>query len=310
MGIKMSRARFNGKELCINEYDTNKTYRNLNCYFCDAGVSFVNSHERDLGERKIIVQRYFRLKSGQEHEQGCKYTVDGAILKIYAHCADDELMSKQDNKFVVRLMIISQDTTMKGSGNFLDKSGHGKRQHNYIPIGKKTAYLSTMNQIMELRASVESNSDLENKIHLCYHDWKGNPYLVSWKNFYFDSEKEKDYGRLLRYLTNEKVYHPICVAGYIKSISEYQIGKFCIKLEAASDKENRRIAIEVYFKDNYIYDELKDKDGCKILVYTNFKFHRENEWIAPDMRKIIYYNITGNICDKRQMLIVKDEYKL
>ena len=79
-----------------------------------------------------------------------------------------------------------------------------KRQHNYIPSGKKTAYLSTMNQIMKLRALVENNSDLEDKINLQYYDGKGVPYLVSWKDFYFDSENENDFGRLLRCLTNKK----------------------------------------------------------------------------------------------------------
>ena len=98
MGIKMNKVRCNGQELKINEYDVNKKYGDLKCYYCDANVSFVNSHERDLGERKIIVQKYFRLKGGEEHRQGCKYTVDGAILNIHADCADDELMSVQDNK--------------------------------------------------------------------------------------------------------------------------------------------------------------------------------------------------------------------
>ncbi len=83
------------------------------------------------------MQKYFRLKGEQEHEQGCKYTVDGAILNIYAACAEDELMSKQDKEYVVRLMIISQDATKKKSKNLSDESGHGKRQHIYVPSGKK-----------------------------------------------------------------------------------------------------------------------------------------------------------------------------
>lgn len=72
MGIKMNRARYNGQEIKISEYDVNKVYGKLKCYYCDADISFVNSHERDLGERKIIIQKYFRLKRGEEHEKGCK----------------------------------------------------------------------------------------------------------------------------------------------------------------------------------------------------------------------------------------------
>lgn len=116
---------------------------------------------------------------------------------------------------MVRLKLIAQDNENKRNKNIADESGHGKRRHNYISSGKKTAYLFTMNQIMKLRALVEDNSDLEDKINLQYYDKKGVSYLVSWKNFYFDSENENDFSRLLRYLTNKRVYHPICVVGYM-----------------------------------------------------------------------------------------------
>lgn len=309
MGIKMNRAMYNGQEIKISEYDVNKAYGKLKCYYCNANISFVNSHERDLGERKIIVQKYFRLKRGEEHEKGCEYTVDGAILNIHASCADNELMSKKDNKYVVRLKLIAQDNENKKSKNIADESGHGngKRRHNYILSGKKTAYLSTMNQIMKLRTLVEYNSDLEDKINLQYYDKKGVSYLVSWKNFYFDSENENDFSRLLRYLTNKKVYHPICVVGYIKSISSYQTGRFRINLEPVSEGENKRVAIAVYFESNQIYEQLKDKKECKVIIYALFKFYHEKEWIAPDEKKFIYYNITGNVYDVRQMLLLSKD---
>ena len=307
MGIKMNKVRCNGKELKITQYDTNKVYGNMKCYYCNADVSFVNSYERDLGEKKVIVQKFFRLKSGERHEQGCKYTVDGAVLDIYAACADDELMSKQDNKFVVRLMLIAQDTTKAESQNLSDESGHGKRQHNYIPRGKKTAYLSTMNQIMKLRALVESNSDLEDIINLQFYDWKDAPYFVPWKKFYFDSDYENDYHKLLSYLINEKVYHPICLVGYIKSLSEYKPGKFCIEFEPVSDKENSRIVIGIYFEDVQIYEQFNDKGACKIAIYSNFKYYNKKKWISPDGKIFMYYKITGNVYDKRQILLISDE---
>lgn len=304
MGIKMDKVRCDGKELKITEYDTNKTYGCLKCYYCNADVSFVNSYEKNLGERKIIVQRYFRLKSGQEHEKGCRYTVDGVVSNIYAACADNELISKQDNKYVVRLMLSSEETDSQKSSTFFEKSGHGKRQHNYIPSGKKIAYLSTMNQIMKLRAIVEDNSDLEDKINLQYRDWKDIPYIVPWKNFYFDSEKDGEYNHLLKYLTNEKVYHPICIVGFVKSVSEYQEQKFCLKYESVSEEKNKRIVVEIYFANKNIYDNLLEKEHCKVIVYTKFKFHRKNEWTAPDGKKFTYYNITGNIYDRRQVLFL------
>ncbi len=160
---------------------------------------------------------------------------------------------------------------------------------------------------MRLRALIERNTDLENKINLKYYDWRGNPYFLPWNNFYFDSENENDYSRLLRYLTNKKVYHPICVAGYMKSISEYRTGRFCIKLEPVSNEENGRIVIEIYFENKHIYEEFKDKNNCKIVTYGSFNFYRENEWAAPNNSKFIYYNITENIYDIRQMLLLNDK---
>ena len=111
----------------------------------------------------------------------------------------------------------------------------------------------------------------------------------------------------MRYLTNKKVYHPICVVGYIKSISEYQTGRFCIKLETVSDEENKRVAIAIYFENNQIYEQFKDENDCKIITYAYFKFYRKNEWIAPDDKKFIYYNITGTVYDIRQMLLLSDD---
>ncbi len=307
MGIKMNQVRCNGQALKISEFDTNKVYGNLKCCYCNANVSFVDSYIRDLGEKKVTVQKYFRLKRGQEHEQGCQYTVDGAILNIYTPCANEEWMIKQGDKFLVRLRSVLPDTIETENQNVSNEPGHRKRQHDYIPNGKKKTYLSTMNQIMKLRALVESNSDLENKISLQYYDWRRGPYIVLWKNFYFDSENENDYSRLLRYLTNGKVYHPICVAGYLKSVSEYKPEKFSIKLENVAEDENKRIAITVYFESHQIYVQLKHKDSCKIVIYADFKLYQEREWIAPDKKKFIFYNITGDIHDMRQLLLLSND---
>lgn len=307
MGIKMNKVRANGKEIKINEYNPNKVYGELKCYYCNADISFVNSYEKYLAERKIVVQKYFRLKSGEEHEQGCKYTVDGIISNIYADCADDELMSNQDNKYVVRLMLIEQDIAKQEIKKFSNELGSNKKQKNYISREKKLAYLSTINQIMKLRAKVEDNSDLEDKINLKYSHLNGKIYFISWQKFYFDSEKDNDYRRLLKSLIKKEIDYPLCVAGYINSISQYKLKKFCINMEPILDEENKRIVINIYFENNDIYEKIKEKKGYKIIAYTNFKFYKEKEWSAENKKKIIYYNITGNIYENKQILILKDE---
>ncbi len=103
------------------------------------------------------------------------------------------------------------------------------------------------------------------------------------------------------------MYHPICVAGYLKSVSEYKPEKFSIKLENVAEDENKRIAITVYFESHQIYVQLKHKDSCKIVIYADFKLYQEREWIAPDKKKFIFYNITGDIHDMRQLLLLSND---
>lgn len=309
MGIKMDKAKFNGQTVKIKEYDVNKEYCNLKCYHCSANVGFVNSHERDLGEKKVIVHRYFRLKKGETHDDGCDYTVDGAVKNIFAACADRELMDLQNNRYVVRLLLVSDDTEDKSTDTKVDGSGNGKRKPNYIPSGKKTSYLSTMNQIMKLRTMVENDSDLEELVNLQFYDWDNKPFIVPWKNFYYDMEIENDYERMLRYIKKNKVYHPICLIGLIKSIGKYRkdnYDRYYIKLESVSISEKERISITVYFSDEKMYSELLEKEGSKIVLYSKVKFYRSKDWIAPDKKVITYQNVTANIYDKRQLMILNE----
>lgn len=159
---------------------------------------------------------------------------------------------------------------------------------------------------MQLRTMVENNADLEEKINLQFYDWKNKAYLVQWKKFYYDSEKDYDYEKLLKYLIGGQVYHPICIDGYIKSVEEYQKDKYCLKLEPVLKEDGERVAISVYFHNEQIYRYLAGKENSRIVVYTKFKFYRKNEWDSPDKQKFIYYNITGNIYDKKQTLLVAE----
>jgi hypothetical protein len=308
MGIKMSKVLHNEKELKIQEYDTNKKYNQLKCYYCGTDVSFVDSYERDLGDRKITVGRFFRLKKGHEHHNGCKFTVDGEILNIYAACADNEIILKQDDAYVVRLLLTADDTRSITNSTIKEVTGHGKRDHNYISSGKKTAYLSTMKRIMQLRTMVESNNDLANKIKLQFRDYYSKSYFILWKNFYFDSLRDNDYSSLLKYLKGKKIYHPICIDGFIKSVNEYQPDKYCLKLEPVKIKndETKRVAVTVYF-DNSVYDLCKGIEGKRMVIYGKYKFDRMNDWASPDGKVFYYYNIVGQIYDKNQVYLVDSQ---
>ena len=106
---------------------------------------------KETWKKKITVHRFFRLKGGQEHRNGFIYSRWRSNRYIY-YLRRNELMSMKDNKYVVRLLLASDDIEGKSSINIKDVSGHGKRKHNYIAKGKNTAYLSTINKIMQLKS--------------------------------------------------------------------------------------------------------------------------------------------------------------
>ncbi|KNE19228.1 hypothetical protein [Virgibacillus pantothenticus] len=62
MGKKMKVAKLNGNIISINDYSQEKMPGDLQCRYCEASLSYVKKHSRDLGDKRIIVGHYFRLK--------------------------------------------------------------------------------------------------------------------------------------------------------------------------------------------------------------------------------------------------------
>lgn len=307
MGIKMKKVICDGQEITISQYNANKIYKDLRCFYCGAKVIFVNSHERDLGEKRIIVQRHFRLKSGYEHAPNCRYTVDGQLKDIYATCADNELITKRDNVYVVRLKLIADDISKSVNVGLKDESGRGKRELNYVSVGKKTAYLSTMKKIIELRAQVENEAELSEKVQLQFFDYKNELHFVRWRDFFYDIEKETEYARLLKYLMESRVYHPICVVGIVKDIKELKDKRYYMDLEPVNEGKDKKIAVALYFNES-VYREVSCRNkGDKVVVYAKYKFDKKVNW-PPNSEhpRIVYYNIKGMIYNAKQVYNIKD----
>lgn len=319
MGIKMKKVKYKGEELRISDYK--KGYTPLKCFYCNADISYVSSHERDMGERKVIVSPYFRLKNGQVHGTGCKYTVDGEILDIVARCADNNIITKENDKFKVRLLLVAEDTeenhTKKNTFDDLDVCG--KRKLNYIEKGKTTAYLSSMKRIMKLRTEVESNADLREKLILEFPKSNGETTKVLWDKFYYEAAKENDYSKLLKNMY-KKVYYPICIDGIFKEVKKiennhgsYQIMNFePVKLGESETKNDERVSISYFIHDNEVIEELKGQEGKRVVVYTQCYYKDSKKWVSSNSmenkKEIFYHHIRGNIYNKRQMLIINDLY--
>lgn len=318
MGIKMSKVRHDGNELKINDYDIHKKYNQLKCFYCNADVCYVDTYKRNLGDKEITVNHYFRLKKGHKHDDDCKYEVDGAMLDIVAKCADNEIMTKNGNKFKVRLLLMSDKShDISKLLHIVDgENGHGKKQKNYIPNGKEIAYLSSMKRIMKLRTQVEENSDLGEKVELQFTDKFGNIINIPWNKFYYEASKEKDYGKLLKYLSKKKIYHPICVDGYIRQIkiinNYYILDLEAIKITDSLNGGDERVSVSYFLSHEQIFKSLEGKEGARVVVYAQCNFIESVDWnlskgkIAngESVKKILYHKITGNVYDEKQILIL------
>ncbi|MDR2600343.1 MAG: hypothetical protein LBC73_08710 [Oscillospiraceae bacterium] len=312
MGLKMDDALYKGNKINVNDDGADIKYRNLQnlqCFNCSVPVSFVHSHKRDLGEKIITIKRYFRLKQNMYHKEGCKYTINGVLYNIYAACADGDLISKDNDVFVLRLLLITDDEKLEGSNRSSEKSENEKRNLNYITIGSKEKYLSTITGVMKLRDRVESNTDLEDTLKLKFHDWNGNAFFIPWKHFYFDADNDNDYSRLSKLLTKEKRYHPLCIAGYIRSVlkinSENQNDLYKLKLENVLRADGKWVSIDLWFNGTGINNYLADTEGSKAVIYTRFSYKGNQPWTSKAGKDYISCVIAGNINNYRQILLVK-----
>ncbi|WP_289891350.1 hypothetical protein [Virgibacillus pantothenticus] len=135
-------------------------------------------------------------------------------------------MTIEDETYKVRILLVDNNPTFQSSSYQKDAINNKKRRNsNYIPAGKKIAYLSTIKSIMKLRSELDDNTEIQNKLTLEISSNTGDKINVRWGNFYFDSAKDEAYRKMLNYL-KRKHDHSICVDGYIKEIKPINEGFF------------------------------------------------------------------------------------
>lgn len=306
MGKKMNDAILNGKIISINNYDRERMPGDLQCKYCNAPLSYVKEHSRDFGIKRIIVSHYFRLKQGKEHVKGCSNTVDGSLKNIYAKHADNETITKENDKYKVRILLVDNNLSSQKSSYQNDNVDNKKRRNsNYIPSGKKSAYLSTIKSIMKLRSELDDNTEIQNKLTLEVSSNNGKTINVRWNHFYCDSSKDESYRKMLKYLKQKRNYkHSICVDGYIKGINPYNDGYYLNLLPqdfSPKDKINK-VSISYYVKNKDIIEKLENHKNKRIVVYAHCKPQKETPFFIKD-KEITYHNIKGIIYDENQFLL-------
>lgn len=256
----------------------NREQLQLKCPYegCRTGITYTEEHIRTYGEKSIIIPAYFRLISENNslHSVDCIYSTIGELISI-AKRSMGMLESIENNLFEFRLQVITKPSQGKKNtkSSFAQDSSIERvpRNNKVITSGTKSAYLSTINKILELKSKMEEDDQLQKTIVS-----KDGKETLNWSNFYFD---KYDYYQCYSLLENGSD-HPMCIEGIIKQVNfiqEYGSSRVSIELYRLSNKEvNGKILIPSVFINCHggkLYREIREiikkRNPSKVAVYSD-----------------------------------------
>jgi hypothetical protein len=308
MGIKMLTAYYEADGLVISIKQANKEMNgSLSCSEkpCVARVSYVSEHERGAYESSVIVKPFFRLVAHNRHLNSCKYNTRGKMLLIVRESDSEVLESLKNQKYEFRLHIL-QHSKKELAGDVPKTESESKTpapQKNYINKGRLSAYLRTMNQIMELRSQIEGHEELGELVEL---DFRGTK--IKWKNFYYENESE--YEAAFKYLERLGYNaHPVCFQGQIRKV-ELPSEKFphhSIRLKspkAQKDAQGIKNIISVKFVIPDFELVMKLKEGENIVVYSRCRVSTSHI-MERDGERLKFLDIKGYVDHSHQFHVMK-----
>lgn len=308
----MREAIYNREKIKLKEYKSDMKNK-LTCIYCGIPITHTAASIRQLGYNDIHVSAYFRLKNGKKfpHKDECSYIVENQLKIIYAECSNDEIMTKYNGKYIVRLNIITNSLEkLKSSVESSDKNKNARRFNlQQIKNGDKPAYISTIRKIMKLRSEVENESDLKNYLCLNFYNTKTHKYDdISWKYFFIEHDKIT-YEKAYNYI-RKGVYHPMCFCGKAKSV-EMPTEKFPwykIKCALVKIEGNKYVSFEILFKDEVIYDTYKNIADKKLIVYGGEHYATEPRTSESKNNNFdnIYLNMSTKIYGINQIFILEE----
>ncbi len=300
MGIKMSQFKYNGEVKSIKDY-SEIMKENISCCYCGVPITYVRDHKRDIVENQVSIPAYFRLRNKETHKDDCDFITLNRIKKIYAKCSDNnEIMTKIDNKYIVRLHLVRDNFNdikngVTTEGGKITKA-ESQPTREYIKKGDMSVYLSTINEIMRLRNDIEYENDLKNSLFLTFYNTKEKKYdEISWKNFFIEYNKE-DYYKAHQNILRKKVFYPICFSGCAKTIEDKKENFDWYSIKCYSIKSNNHyIAFSILFNDYNIFQKYKDIKDKNFIVYGGQHYAKETAQ---------YLNISTKIYSVDQILLL------
>lgn len=217
MGAKMMNARdADARCITLAMGEQQQYSKPLRCEFCEAGVDFVNSFFRSIGDDRVAVGPYFRLSRGKVHGAGCPHSVRDQI-SIIARKSDPEVLAPVDgDRFELRLLAVQQalsqlqDLAQKKQGKSPTSAGT-PTEKQYVQAQKRLGgYINSAARVLKVRAACEAHAEIEDLLHLVFDGVR-----VRWQDFFFEVD---DYFRCFAQVSQATAQVPIAVHGTIKSI--------------------------------------------------------------------------------------------
>ncbi|WP_231992679.1 hypothetical protein ACTACM_25320 [Pseudomonas fragariae (ex Marin et al. 2024)] len=212
MGIKMSSASDQNKqEWEADTYQKGMGAEPLQCMHCATPVAHNPPHTREMHDKSVFVQGYFRLLPKGAHGANCPFGVDEEITKI-AKTSEGLIESLQKDRYQMRLVMIKE--ALEGAGTPKKTDGgtraNAGRTYTHNP-GLLPAYINSANRALKLRTLCASNQDIEQHLELVF---EGN-VKVAWNQFYFESEQHMS---CFHVVSQNTVQHPIAIHGQVNSV--------------------------------------------------------------------------------------------
>lgn len=309
MGIKMSTAIFNGEEIKVTEYQEEMKNK-IFCKYCNVPIIYVSGYIKEVGEKEIKVEPYFRLKNKENHHKlNCNYLTSNIIKRIYAKVADTGLMTKENNIYITRLHIITKQKRNKESeksqleiNNYNIKNNKTKK---YFKNGVCSAYLSTIKKIVKLKQALDNDNELCNIMVLQYYNTETETYdNINWNDFYIDYNLAQ-YKNTYEKIKNNNVKHPICFYGKIKDIAYISKHNFySIKFYSLKESNDTFLSFSITTKNKDVYNYVLDKKDHNVIVYGCYHYVGKTNKVIQNDKKITYHNLSTSVNLKQQIFFL------
>lgn len=180
---------------------------------CKCGTPVVHNppYPKEMYDKPVFVQGYFRLYPKGTHAPHCRFGVDEEITEI-AKMSEDLIESIKHNRYRMRLVMIKEALEKVSHPKPDDDGARARAGRTYAHNpGLLPAYINSAKRALKLRALCDNDHDIEQHLELVF---EGN-VKVAWNQFYFEPERHME---AYHAVSKNTIQHPIAIQGRVKTI--------------------------------------------------------------------------------------------